>query len=543
MHTYTHTPTHTYTYTHLHLHTPTHMHTYTYTHRAYTKDHMDILKLLQSSGVVDLCSDNLTLSSTHTPLFLDALQRNPKFLQVFLESKNPNDAFNHIYEHNTATSKARENGMSILIKMYPQDELATPLSGHDLDPVPSPLAQALQTFNITQVMLPQLGLKDVPPAIFGDCLKHLELQGNELTTLPLAPLRGEGQPPPCPSLTFLNVSANKLKALPSALFHCPNLSTLYAASNDIRDLPMDLWLAPKLETLSLMRNFLRELPCPPSIPLDVVARHCPPGGVGVGGGGGGGGDGEDSGAKGYAPQQQGSLVRSLRRMHVSSEFDSSADDPSQFQLGCVLETLDLTDNQLSDIPCGLSCLAPALKTLKLAANMIRFLGFVGNFPPAIVTLDVSKNALAWAFSPPHQYLHHGCYQAKLRNTPLHCSHGNHTKLGQLRILSLFDNQLERVSVLNESVSPPEVMFPRLSSLKLSKNRLRQVPDDIHRLVGLSELAIDGNTSIEHLPLRIHLLEQLFSFKFEGIRDPIVHELSNLRTASEMRYYLRARETK
>eukprot|EP00731_Ephydatia_muelleri_P024118 Em0016g389a len=503
---------------------------------AYMKGHVDILKLLQASGVVDLCSDTLILSHTDTPLFLHALRGNSlETLQVILESKNPNDALNHMYEYNVGTIKVRESGISVLCKMHAQDEQT--FSGRYMDPVPSPLSQALWTLNVTQVVLTHLGLKGVPPAIFGDQLKHLELQGNDLVTLPLAPRGlGEGRPLPCPSLTFLNVSSNGLTTLPSTLFCLPNLTILYATNNKIHDLPLDLWLAPKLETLSLSKNVIRGLPCPPSIPLDV-ACHCPPGGVG-GDGGGGGSGGEEPVAKGYAPQQA-SLVRSLRQVHVSNEFDSS-EDLSRFQLGCILETLDLTDNQLSEVPCGLSCLVPILKTLKLAGNKIRSLGDVRNYPATLVTLDVSKNALTSAFSLSRP--RYACYQAKLRNTTLHCSHGNHTKLGNLRILSLFENKLESVSILNENVNPPEIIFPRLSSLKLSKNQLKQVPYDIHKLVSLSELAVDLNPAIEQLPLRIHLLEQLFSFKFEGIRDPIVHELSNLRTASEMRYYLRARET-
>lgn len=492
-------------------------------HRAYMKGHLDVLKLLQDSGVVDLCSDKLTLSGTNLPLFLDVLLNNSyDTLRIMMESKNPNDIFNHMYEYDTGTKKVKENALTILCKMLPQDELTASLSGPFSAPVPRPsLSLDLQALNITQVMLTNQGLRDVPLAIFGRQVKHLELQGNELTALPLVSKGGE--PPPCPSLTFLNVSNNKLTTLPPAVFHLTGLNILYAGQNEIHDLPLDMWLAPKLETLSLTKNAIRGLPCPPSIPLELLgtspASRVDPAGCGT---------------------HQTSLLRSLRQAHVSNEFDSS-DDPDRFPLGCVLKTLDITDNQMTDVPRGLSCLVPILSTLKMAGNKLKSLGNIGTYPLMLTTLDASRNALVTGFSlGPHRY---SCYQAKLRNTPPHCSHGDHTKLGQLRILNLSENKLENFSVLNDNVSPSEIIFPKLSSLKLSRNQLRQVPFDIHKMTNLSELAIDGNPEIQQLPLRIHLLEQLFSFKFEGIGDPIVRELSNIKTASEMRYYLKARETK
>ena len=139
-----------------------------------------------------------------------------------------------------------------------------------------------------------------------------------------------------------------------------------------------------------------------------------------------------------------------------------------------------------------------------------------------------------------------------------CSHFNHYKMSNLKFLYLSGNRLEdlqieltrtEADINNQSVRfeditfKSEMLFPRLQGLRLNKNYLSRVPENIHKLEKLCELQIEDNRNIRRLPLNLYHLSGLFTFKFDGIGDPLIHELKRMNTSTaDVLYYMRALET-
>ena len=121
--------------------------------------------------------------------------------------------------------------------------------------------------------------------------------------------------------------------------------------------------------------------------------------------------------------------------------------------------------------------------------------------------------------------------------------GNRLKDLQIEVIKL-DLEISNRSIGIEDASfQSEMLFPRLQGLRLSSNCLTRFPENIHKLERLCELAIDENPNIQRLPLNLYHLSGLFTFKFHGIGDPIIHELKNFKSSTaDLLYYLRALET-
>jgi len=66
-------------------------------------------------------------------------------------------------------------------------------------------------------------------------------------------------------------------------------------------------------------------------------------------------------------------------------FDGSSD--------ASLTTLNLSNNNLTSIPLGLSCLAPTLKKLNLSNNSIKHMGLAHLYPLSLTYLNLSKNEI------------------------------------------------------------------------------------------------------------------------------------------------------
>lgn len=86
-------------------------------------------------------------------------------------------------------------------------------------------------------------------------------------------------------------------------------------------------------------------------------------------------------------------------------------------------------------------------------------------------------------------------------------HRRHYKLENLRTLVLGDNQLTGISLWleegseyhdSESHGPghkSKLLFPNLSALDISNNKIREVPSAIHELSNLSVFNVSGNSGI------------------------------------------------
>ena len=420
--------------------------------------------------------------------------------------------------------------------------------------LPSLLSPETLGVQLTHIKIEGVNIQSVPLSLFTPRLAHLELGKNQLSTLPVADALNQGL---CERLQDLSIASNAFSEVPGELFLLPRLVRLDARNNNISSIPVSLWTAPVLEDLYLSKNKIASLPCPDYVYLKpgVTASLQP---------------------RLMTFSHGLTSFSSTETRHVQSARQScltlAAPGVETHAGGFRLKTLDLADNQLTEIPPGLPCLAPRLRNLKLSGNRIDHLGHPCNYPQLIEKLDINKNAskscIEWCADPPALV----CAQSRLRRGGEPCSHIGHKILSNLRFLFLEENQLQCVALEEqqrvqhhtsiESVSDfgsmgdsgrhggeregegeatATLMFPRLESLRLSNNRLERVPSSVHRLVELRELKLDGNSGITHLPSNIHLLQELFFFTFEGISDPVVSELRSCSNTPEQLLYLKARE--
>ena len=480
--------------------------------------------------MVDLTDPKVTIH--HCPLVIDALRtNNHDVLKLLVNLRSANDVLNKVYEYDmlrvtgieemeeigpSTQQKIRETIISHLSENYMlANKMGQPL--FDKDSTIHELCHAL-----TKVVLTNHHLIAVHPAIFCSGIVHINLEGNQLSNLPL--FHSEGQPQ-CPLLESLNISGNQFTEISEVLFRLPRLISLQASNNRITALPPQVWLAPKLELLRLASNQIASFPCPDSFTL-IRGGSC-----------------LDQAPPTLHLQVGSSLLRSVRESHINSTA-GTPEELSDLQKGFGLRSLDLSDNLLTEVPKGLGCLSPLLKTLKLSNNRITLLGRIQDYPSHLETLDISNNCIESDFALVQQEvgvsMPRWCYQAQLACLNPVCSHYHHTKLSNLKQLNLSDNRLQTLSLCSSSGGGSELLFHRLNSLRLSRNRLVRVPENTHKLEKLAELNIDGNADIREIPLNLCCLEQLFSFKFEGIQDPIVAELAACQSVSKMRRLMRSR---
>ena len=400
--------------------------------------------------------------------------------------------------------------------------------------------------HLTQIVLVGVGLRRLPAVIMHENLRILDVQENNLSTYPTTDTTGSNLYWKCMELEVFNFSHNLFTYIHPDIFRLPCLLRLSASYNNIQEVPIELWTAPRLRHLDLSHNKLQALPCPPSInmanSIDIpqhVARSFS--------------------FRGRLPGISSSRVgylQSTRRTYINLDIQSSS-DLHKSQIGFSLHTLDLSSNQIMSVPKGLACLAPLLNSLKLNSNRITSLGCVSDYPPTLKTLDVSCNGVVDGIQL-NGLDKFACVQSQLSNAPSSCSHFNHQRMNYLLFLYLSNNRLEDMAVHfskqeidynsgipnleEEEEERIELIFPLLQGLRLSHNRLRRLPENIHLLEKLSELTFDGNPGIVQLPPNLHLLTKLFTIKYEGISDPIVTELRNFKSAPDILYYLKARAT-
>ena len=96
----------------------------------------------------------------------------------------------------------------------------------------------------------------------------------------------------------------------------------------------------------------------------------------------------------------------------------------------------------------------------------------------------------------------------------------------------------------QSPSAPVVvtpLYPQLTTLEITHNRLKTVPAHIHLITNLSTLSISHNTEIDTLPLEISNLEHLWSLEYEGcpLTNPPYQDLDKFRLASDKLLYMRS----
>lgn len=112
-----------------------------------------------------------------------------------------------------------------------------------------------------------------------------------------------------------------------------------------------------------------------------------------------------------------------------------------------------------------------------------------------------------------------------------CCHKKHLRLEFLKTLILADNLLTTIQLstddittfsetedtewTNIGITKLRLMYPNLSMLDISNNRLKEMPQFIHKLTNLSILNISGNIDVTELPANMGLLSRLWSMNTKG----------------------------
>ena len=573
-------------------------------------------------------------------------------------------------------------------------------------------------------------LKELPIAVFQlPYLKHLDVCRNKLQFLPTLPGRpNEGWT--CQELQNLEMNSNQLSSLPACLFSLCELKEVYVNDNRLTEVPVGMWTAPKLQKLYMNRNMLESLPSPdwdtdaspPGMSnspfagnINMVSESSP--------------SMPDSGysaseadfrhyrtasehsfqhlVEDMMPRRKSlaqlpfqtvtsitsrkastlagkSRLQASTQSFVSRRFENFHDTSIEVNEledlesiessegeGCdspPLEMLDISHNNLTAIPSGLSCLAPKLQKLNVSHNRIKSLGQLNDYPCDIEFFDVSDNELHTAMAASSsgidpRFYYQPCARKQMGICPVEpmvnsfmfkpsCPHRTHRNLRKLTTLKLNNNNLvdlqlfrlvsrhrsgELTASFEEStavtvkqrantasdpfavvVSPQrqqstredisssksiaitssssEVtrsasfkrgrvkmselkdlspcpdssnsnsspssssqegsgssaplnsplmiispLFPQLSTLEVSRNRLKNVPPHLHLLTNLSCLVLSHNADIDTLPLELSNLDHLWNLEYEGcpLTNPPAVDLDKFRLAADKLMYMRS----
>ncbi|KAF5301002.1 hypothetical protein FQR65_LT08985 [Abscondita terminalis] len=387
----------------------------------------------------------------------------------------------------------------------------------------------------------------------------------------------------CPVLEELYLQDNRLDHIPDAIFKLPALVSLVASNNKLQHLPFNMWHAPKLKELNCAFNLLKELPCNPCdnpkeeydrmsvsssdsqlssyAEVDMEADiHSD----------------VESDADEFVPTiRYRKKDKSLRQIdlvkhHIWSKNVEVTEqilhnDESVMEKASQLFALNLAHNLFASVPVVLPCLAVNLTRLNMSFNSLRSMSHITSYPSSLKQLDLSHNQITCWPSLPQVEAHDtmelanlACYGVNnskdklppinihrqsgqsVRNLVLQsvCSHRRHLRLDNLRTLILADNHLTRIQLATDDdgdstgdeedvervclLSQARLMFPNISMLDVTNNKLKEIPLNIYELTNLSVLNISGNTGITELPPQMGLLSRLWNLNTRGcsLQEPL-----------------------
>jgi len=332
------------------------------------------------------------------------------------------------------------------------------------------------------------------------------------------------------SIKKLNLSGNRIETVPHHFFCLRHLDEFNLDDNQIAELPVEMWFTPRLNQLSVNNNLLIELPVP-TCEGDNVDHTL----YSV--------DSNVSSNVSVNSRYSQSFRETMMAPCETIEFEEVdirvRQDPSS--CGLQLSKLNLNNNQLQVIPPNLPCLAPSLQTLLVANNQLNVTPCIRNLPQLLRKLDLSRNKLtkflAKTFAVDETYPSEICPRKLFYGTEQTCTaHLSHRKLVKLDYLDMSNNMIDdNINTMHDGIS----YYENLLNLNLSNNRLKQFPDFILHQPSLWTLDISKNSGIETIPYELSRLDQLFSFKYDGISAPVARFLNTLFTTTEKLTHLRS----
>lgn len=337
--------------------------------------------------------------------------------------------------------------------------------------------QFIELQNVRWLKLARTGLKVLPSEIASyENLEELDISFNQLASLEdlseLPNLKSliaksnlilETSLPPeifHKELNVLDLQKNKLRAVPERLEEAEGLLVLNLADNQISEIPQTTFVnLCDLMHLDLSGNLLETLPAQMRRLSNLRIMNI------------------SNNPLGFAQLRQLPSLSSLKELYLANTQRTAANLPQSFEgLAATLEVIDLSQNQLSEIPdCLFEC--TSLKRINLSNNEI-----------TEVHLQIDK----W----------HKLENLNLSNNQLTSVPASLSKLTNLRALYVSGNQLDF-----EGIPRSIGKLGNLEVFSASFNILETVPEGLTRCIKLRKMMLNNNKLIT-LPESIHFMPNL-----------------------------------
>jgi len=368
--------------------------------------------------------------------------------------------------------------------------------------------------HITHIDLSHTMTNYLPKELFNlHSIINLNASNNYLKNLPFAQLSANLRPG---QLSDLNLSNNQLNYLPVEIFDLPNLKQFDVSNNPLTSLPGLWWLSKSLVKFNVSNTHLTKLCSWEDADQDFFMQS---------------GRLASTGSN-YSPSfvKKANRANSLDRGHKDRSYSS------------LLKELNVSSSYLSSLPKYLACYFPNLERLNVSNNNIASCCALNELPEFLEELDISNNKLqsksCSIFSLSLDT--NCCYLNTEIDSSVKCNHMRHNKLSKLRILNLCNNGELGSIVLHSNVSltgsfKGNLYFPKLKKLMISNCGLLQAPEFLGRMTKIYHLDISNNNM--KVPQEVYNLEDLMTFIYAGLPDPIVVDLDKFTSVKEKQIFL------
>ncbi|OQV15651.1 Leucine-rich repeat serine/threonine-protein kinase 1 [Hypsibius exemplaris] len=422
------------------------------------------------------------------------------------------------------------------------------------------VAGGMALYGITKLDISNGSLEEIPTCVFRlQSLRCLNASRNRIARFQSLELCRNISACQCPVLQDVNLSYNSLTAAPDDLFYFPALISLDLSYNSISVVPFALWQAVSLKEINFSHNLIETLPLKSDRNLGsssesrTVSMTL-----------------SESGSESSVNESDMSTLSlpeiSIQPVHRKNLWTSrltvetaAKSVESKSERGeSALKQINLSHNALTSPPLGLSCLAPNLTKLILSHNKLGSSGIIQDYPAGLKHLELAGNLLEEELRPGTADEMDGvCYfedsswakgKPRMAISEQACVHRRHWKLDNLRTLTVAHNLLTSFDVtggppakrgsrastgssgrLDSSMSSgSSLLYPNLSSLDVSDNKISDIPESYSNLTALSVLSIENNAAITDIPPQLGLLQKMWTLNANGcnLSEPLKSMFEN-----------------